>query len=143
MIRLGVDLGARRVGLAICDAEEIVASPLPSIPVRTTEDAFAAVVREARERGAEEIVLGHPRNLDGRPGPASRAAEAFAERLRADGFAVQLWDERLTTAEAERALRAANLSRKERRPLIDSQAAQVVLRTYLEWCRRQRCGGAE
>lgn len=137
MVRLGVDLGERRVGLAVCDALEIVASPLETIRVRAIPDALAAVLRVADEYAAEEIVVGWPLHMNGRRGEKAQEAEAFVEQLRAAGRAAVLWDERLTTAEAERGLRAQSFNRRQRRERIDAHAARVLLAGYLEYLARQ------
>lgn len=135
-VLVGIDLGDRRVGFAVCDAEWRIASPLRTVSVRTAEEARLAVREVMAETGAAWIVLGHPRNLDGRRGPAARKAEAFAAVLRADGWRVEDWDERLTTAEAERYLREAGASRKSRVAHVDAVAAQRILDTYMQAARR-------
>lgn len=135
-VLIGIDLGERRVGFAVCDAEWRIASPLRTVSVRTVENARLAVREVMEETGAAWIVLGHPRNLDGRCGPAARKAEAFAAVLRAEGWRVDAWDERLTTAEAERYLREAGASRKQRTAHVDAVAAQRILDTYMQAARR-------
>lgn len=132
-VRLGVDLGERRVGFAICDALEIVASPWKALPVRSLDAAVDAIRRMAGEASAEEIIIGHPLHMSGRRGPKAREAEGVAERLRAEGYTVSLWDERLSTAEAERGLRTMDLNRRQRKSLIDAHAAQRILASYLSW----------
>lgn len=132
MVRLGVDLGGRRVGLAICDAEERIASPLGVLRLAREDDAAGEVARAAALHGAGEVVLGLPLSMDGRKGPKAREAEAVAGALRQAGLRVALFDERLSTAEAERALRAAGLRRRRRRDLVDALAAQRVLAAYLD-----------
>ena len=128
---LAVDLGERRLGFAVCDAEQIIASPLRVETVANVREALASVLRAAEETGALRIVVGHPRNLDGRCGPKAREAEAFVAALCERGLDAVLWDERLTTAEAEQALGPADLSRKERKLRIDAVAAQRILAAYL------------
>ena len=135
MIRLGVDLGGRRVGLAICDAEEIVASPLGSLSVKSLREAVLAVTKAAADYGAGEVVVGLPLSMNGRRGPKAREAEAFADQLRQAGLNVILQDERLTTAEAERALKASGMGRRERKKVVDACAAQRLLATRLELAR--------
>jgi putative Holliday junction resolvase len=128
---LGVDLGDRRVGLAICDAEERIASPLGVARVRSHDEAEAAVLRAVGETGAEAVVLGFPLHLNGRSSPRSREAERFARRLRERGLRVALQDERLTSAEADRSLRSAKMTRRERKGVIDAVAAQRILESHL------------
>lgn len=133
---LGVDLGDRRVGFAVTDEEERLAVPSGFAPVRSLADALAAVLAKA---GAEEsglIVLGNPVNMDGRPGPKSREAVKFGDSLRDAGKTVVMWDERLTTTEATRLLKDAGHNRKQRKTLIDANAAQRLLESYLGFRRR-------
>jgi len=137
MIILAVDLGARRLGFAICDAEERVASPLQMVEVSSPAEALEAVCHVARETSATRIVVGEPRRLDGRAGRASRLAGAFAEKLRSRGFETVLWDERLSSAEADSALRLVQMPRKKRSQRLDAIAAQRILASYLEMRRRE------
>ncbi len=132
MIRMGVDLGERRVGMAICDALEIIASPLYSKKIGNGNEALACVVAVAEEQKAEEIVVGLPLHMSGRRGTKAKEAEAFAEKLRSLGWRVALYDERLTTVEAERGLREQDMNRRRRKNLIDAHAAQRLLQAYLE-----------
>lgn len=137
MILLGVDLGDRRVGFAVTDADELLAVPSGYAPVRSLAAAAEAVVEKAATENAGLIVLGHPVNMDGRPGPKAKEAAAFAETLRERGLTVELWDERLTTSEATRLLKNAGHTRKQRKTLIDANAAQRLLSSFLE-CRKRR-----
>ncbi len=132
MRTLAVDLGERRIGFAVCDEDEIIASPFKTVRVGSPAAVLPAVLAMVRETQAGRLVLGHPRNMSGKVGPKAREAEALAERLRGEGVEVFLWDERLTTAEAERSLKEANLSRKQRRERIDAVAAQRILHSFLE-----------
>lgn len=136
MILLGVDLGDRRVGFAVTDEEERLAVPSGFGQVRSLADALEAVTAKAEAERAELVVLGNPLNMDGRPGPKSKEAVAFAEMLREAGLEVALWDERLTTSEATRLLKDAGHNRKRRKTLIDANSAQRLLESYLE-CRRR------
>lgn len=136
MIILGVDLGDRRVGFAVTDEEERLAVPSGFAPVRGLKDALAAVLEKADAERAELVVLGHPINMDGRPGPKAKEAQAFRDLLAGAGKEVVLWDERLTTSEAARLLKSAGLDRKRRKSLIDANAAQRLLDSHLEWRRR-------
>lgn len=133
---LGVDLGDRRVGFAISDEAELLAVPSGFAPVRSLEQALAAVLAKTEQEGAELLVLGNPVNMNGRPGPKAKEAAEFAEMLRASGREVRLWDERLTTTEATRLLKEAGHNRKRRKTLIDANAAQRLLESYLEYRRR-------
>lgn len=128
---LGIDLGTKRIGLAVATAG--VATPAGVIQ-RSGDDAadIASIRRAADERNAEKIVLGHPRKLDGTVGPAAEAAEQFADSLRAAGMDVVLWDERLSTVQAERVMIGGGARRRERRGAIDALAATVVLQSYID-----------
>ena len=132
---LGVDLGERRIGLALSDPARIVASPLEVL--RRSGDPVAdrrAVVDAAREAGATVIVVGLPLSLSGKTGPAARAALQEIEALRAVAGDIEVvaHDERLTTVTAERALGEARMKRDARRRVVDKVAAAVMLQSWLE-----------
>jgi len=134
---LGVDLGARRIGLAVSDPSGVLASPVGVIE-RTGDRAVehGAIVAAAQGSGANRIVVGLPRSLSGRLGPAAQAviAEVAELRERASGEAVvvETHDERFTTAIAERGLREAKVRGRVRRRKIDAAAATVILQSWLE-----------
>lgn len=140
MILLGVDLGDRRVGFAVSDEEERLAVPSGFASVRSLDQALQAVIEKAAAERAELLVLGNPVNMDGRPGPKAREAAAFSDMLREAGLDVRLWDERLTTSEATRLLKDAGHNRKRRKTLIDANAAQRLLESFLDARRRGRTG---
>lgn len=134
MRALGLDLGEKRIGVAISDAAGTVATPYETV-VRSGDPAadHRRIADLATEAGVEVLVVGHPRSLDGRRGPAARTAEAEAEALAAaTGLPVELHDERLTTAEAERALVGAGIRSRRRRQVIDQTAAAVILQGWLD-----------
>lgn len=133
---LGVDLGDRRVGLAVSDEGRTFAFPLRTERVRALDDEVSVVLACAQEQGATLIVIGDPKNMNGRPGPKSAEAQEVAKRLTDAGYSVALWDERLTTAEAERHLKDANLNRKQRKRIVDTIAAQRILESYLVYSQR-------
>jgi len=137
---IGIDLGAKRIGVAVTDALGIAAMPHATIARRGGHrdlDAIAAVVREL---DAERVVLGLPLGPDGEVGRAAKSAQTFAERLRAAlSVPVDLIDESFSTVEAEEVLLAADLSRARRREVIDRLAAAVILRRWLD---AQPAGGA-
>ena len=129
---LGIDLGEVRIGLAISDQLGAMAHPLRTLAnsPRVLDEICAVVAGE----GVGGIVLGLPKNMDGSLGPAAAKAKAFADQLRAKLPALQvvLWDERLTTVEAQRALHAAGRNAKRSRKVIDQVAAQILLQNYLD-----------
>jgi len=135
---LGIDHGSKRIGLAISDPSGKVALPAGTLESRGLERDLAAIRRLVEERQVERIVVGLPLHMDGRPGSQAEAAGRFAQRLAEElGLPVDTMDERWTTREAERALQATGRRGKKKRAVIDSVAAALLLRTYLE-----REGGA-
>lgn len=125
---LGVDYGTRRVGLAISDETGTVAQSLGHVKPSVSE-----ILRVASERRAEKIVVGVPRRLDNTASEQTRQTLAFIESLRAaTSLPVEEWDERLTTAQAERVLLEANARRRQRREKRDQLAAQLLLQSYLD-----------
>jgi putative pre-16S rRNA nuclease len=129
---LGVDFGARRVGVAVADRETRFARPVEVIDVSAT-DPVGRIVALARDLGARLIVVGTPLTLSGERGPAAATQTEFVARLRsATSAVVEEYDERLTTVVAERSLRAAGASAAIRRRVRDAVAAQVMLQGYLD-----------
>jgi len=133
---LGVDLGARRIGLALSDPLGITASPLRVIERADTHGVdHRTIVAAAREHEAARIVVGLPRALSGKKGPAERATLVEVEELRAvagTDLAVETYDERFTTVIAQRSLIDAKMRRKDRKQVVDKVAAAVMLQGYLE-----------
>jgi putative Holliday junction resolvase len=133
---LGVDLGSRRIGLALSDPEGRVATPHTVIE-RSDDpaDDHRAILTHAREAGASRVVVGLPLSLSGDVGPAARAVLGEVDTLRAlagGEVTVETHDERLTTVIAERGMRAAGAGRAARRRNVDASAAAVMLQSYLE-----------
>ncbi len=129
---LGLDLGDVRIGVAISDADRRLAVPLGTIRTGAPSD-LRAIAEIVREHGVTLVVVGHPLSLSGEVGPAARKAETFAEALRAIlSVPVVLQDERLSTVEADRALREAGAGGRERRAAVDRAAATVILQAYLD-----------
>ncbi len=127
---LGVDLGTVRVGLAVSDPDGILAQPFEVIERERAE--FEIASRAARLE-VDEIVIGIPFSMDGTRGQAAEAAEAFAETLEErTGLPVARWDERLSTKEAERAMRAGGKKAKQQRGTVDKIAAALILQSYLD-----------
>jgi len=129
---LGVDLGTRRIGLAISDARGKVATPYATLERTNDEHDANAIAEVASAEEAKLIVLGHPLMLDGTRGDAAAVAEAFAAKLKESGIRVALWDERLTTKQAEGSLKRRGMKGRERRAVVDKVAAQVLLQSYLD-----------
>ena len=136
---LAIDLGEVRVGLALSDPGQVVASPAETLEVPRGQDgpALDALVGAAERHDAGGLIVGQPKLLDGREGDAARRARWFAERLATrTGLPVVLWDERFSTTEAERVMLEQDASRAERRSSIDRVAAAVLLQGVLESRRR-------
>ncbi|HMF83073.1 MAG TPA: Holliday junction resolvase RuvX [Acidimicrobiia bacterium] len=133
---LGVDLGSRRIGLALSDPEGRVAWP-HAVLERSGDPAadHRTILAHAREADASRVVVGLPLSLSGDEGPAARAVLGEVDSLRAQAageITVETHDERFTTVIAERGMRAARASRGTRRRTIDASAAAVMLQSYLE-----------
>ncbi|MBK5287444.1 MAG: Holliday junction resolvase RuvX [Acidimicrobiia bacterium] len=131
---LGVDLGSRRIGIALSDPGGVIASPLATIERSgDAERDRRAIVAMAVEHEARTVVVGLPREMSGRLGPAAKAARAEVLALEAmeSGIEFALVDERLTTVIAERSMVGAGAKRGERRRKIDQVAAAVILQSYL------------
>jgi len=132
MAILGIDFGLKRVGIAFAGDEASIAFPGPVV-TGGENDVLAKVKAEAASRNAATIVVGLPKNMNGTDSEMSARAEAFADKLReATGVEVVMWDERLTSRQADRAMLSGDLSRKKRKKRIDSLAAQLMLQSYLD-----------
>jgi putative holliday junction resolvase len=130
---LAIDLGDKTIGLAVSDALGITAQGLDTLERHGGHRDFDAVRAVCQEREVERIVIGLPRNMDGSEGPRAVKSRAFARGLHeALELPVFLWDERFTTAEAERLLISADVSRAKRAKVIDKLAAQLILQGWLE-----------
>jgi len=129
---LGVDYGRRRTGLSLSDPEGRLAWPLDTLKARGLDDLTKRIAERARVEEATGIVLGSPMHLDGSPGDLEPEVEDLADRLRARGLDVVLWDERLTTWEATEALRHAPDRVRRNKERIDAVAAAILLQSYLD-----------
>lgn len=137
---LGVDLGSRRIGLAVSDPTGTIASPY-SVVARGGDVAedYRRIAEAAAELGAELVVVGLPRSLSGTEGRAALAARAEAAALAAaTGLEVEVADERFTTVTAQQALVAGGVRRAARRAVVDKVAAAVMLQSYLDGKASQR-----
>lgn len=136
---LAVDFGEKWIGLAVSDETGRVVVPVGAVARTSDARAAAEVARAAKERGAARVVVGLPRNLDGREGPVARRARNFARRVaEASGLPVDLHGEALTSVAADAALDAAGVARRNRAGRRDAEAAAVLLRDWLA----ARPGGA-
>lgn len=134
MRALGIDLGAKRIGVAVSDSAGTIATPVETL-LRTPDRAalHRSIVALGREWEVEVIVVGLPLGLDGSVGPAAAAALAEVEELRGTaGVPVETYDERLTTVTAQRSLHDMNLAPAARRRVVDQLAAAVMLQAWLD-----------
>ncbi len=133
---LAVDPGDVRVGLALSDPMQVVGSPFKVLPVdhaRDLQTIAADVAAVAQEEGVVGIVVGWPRDMSGRETASATRARRLSDEVRdASGLPVALWDERLTTVEAERLMISADASRAERKERIDTVAAGIILLGVLD-----------
>lgn len=132
MVILAVDYGDARTGIAVCDALEMLASPV-AVLQETDADALIGKISEiAKERGAERIVVGLPKNMDGSEGFRADACRAFGTLLSERcALPVAFQDERLTTVAAHRALNATNTRGKKRKAVVDAVSAVLILEDYM------------
>lgn len=135
---LAVDLGLVRTGLAVSDPTGFLASPVATVTERHMDMLLEKVAQVALEQGAEEIIVGHPRNMDGSRGESARRAEDFARALEeSTGKPVKLWDERMTTVSAIGYLNETDTRGKKRKAVVDTVAATIILQDYLDSLRHQ------
>ena len=128
-----MDPGSKRVGLALSDPTGTIAQALATVPAVPKETLVARLAGIAAQNHATKIVVGLPRRMDGSFGPEARAARELADELRrASHLRVELVDERLTTAAAEKSLLAAGVRRDKRRASIDRVAATLLLQSHLD-----------
>jgi putative Holliday junction resolvase len=133
-VRLGVDVGSVRVGLAISDPAGVLATPLRTLARDLSHGAdLRALAEIVRVEDVVEVVVGLPRSMSGQEGPAARAARAYAGRVSSSvAVPVRLVDERLSTVSATRSLREAGVRARRHRPVVDQAAAVVILQNALD-----------
>ncbi len=135
---MALDVGEATVGVALGDPLGIAAHPLLTLRRRGLAADLRALADLIRQHEVDRVVVGLPLRLAGDAGPAARQAEAFAESLRcATDVVVEMWDERLTSVQAQRALLEADLSRRRRRDVIHQVAAALILQGYLDRRRQE------
>ncbi|MEY3479539.1 MAG: Holliday junction resolvase RuvX [Verrucomicrobiota bacterium] len=128
---MAVDLGSVRTGVAVSDELGMLAQPWKTLP--GGDKTIDAIVSAVAELKPSRVLVGLPRNMDGTYGPAAEAARAFADLLRARiECPVDLWDERLTTVSAQRALRESGRKARDQRGVVDQVAAQFLLQSWLD-----------
>jgi putative Holliday junction resolvase len=140
---LAIDFGLKRIGLAISDALGITAQGLPTLERTRLEDDLQHIQRVVEEHAAAKVILGHPLSHSGAETSMSRRVVEFGEKLRQRlTCPVELWDERLTSAEANRMLRASGISIAKRRRAADRVAVTLLLQSYLDSRADERARGA-
>lgn len=130
---LGLDVGSKTIGIAISDPLGITAQGLDTIRRKNKRQDFEQLTRVIQKYAVSEIVVGYPLRLSGVEGRQSEKMQVFAEELRKKfGLPVHLWDERLTSSQANRILREAELSIKKRGEAVDRLAAVLILQNWME-----------
>ena len=130
---MGLDVGDRRIGVAVSDPLGLTAQPVLTLVRSNRRQDLKSLQRLIRKYACAEIVVGNPLYMSGDQSPQAAKAQAFAQMLRAEtSLPVHLWDERLTTTEAHRHLHAAGRAGIEHRAVVDQVAAVLILESYLE-----------
>jgi len=131
---LALDLGKRRIGLAVSDELGVTAQGLPTLQRKNNRSDLAALARIVQERSVDRILIGNPLHMSGDAGFQAGLARQFGDLVsRYTGKEVQLWDERLTTVEASRVLRASGISIEKRARAVDRLSAVILLQSYLDF----------
>ena len=131
---MAVDYGESRTGIAVCDPTEFLASPVCIIKEKNTLKAIEKIVDKAKELNAEQIVVGHPLNMDGTRGERAEKCTFVKEEVsKLSGIDTILWDERATTKTALGMLTDSGTFGKKRKEVLDAVAATVILENYLRW----------
>jgi len=130
---LGLDHGTRRVGVAVSDEMHLIALPMEYIAPEPFADFLARLKEILREKEIELILVGMPRNMDGSYGPAALKVQAFTAAVKdAVTVPLKLWDERLTTTQAQKFLIQGGMRREKRKEKVDQTAAAILLQSYLD-----------
>lgn len=133
MIILSVDYGDKRTGIAVCDKFEMLASPVCVITEWNIDTLANKIIDVAKERRAEEIVVGLPKNMDGSEGFRADACKGLGEKLKnLTEIPIKFWDERLTTVSAHKILSDNNVRGKKRKAVVDAVAADIILQDYID-----------
>ncbi|WP_129629417.1 Holliday junction resolvase RuvX [Candidatus Oscillochloris fontis] len=139
---LGLDVGERRIGVALSDALGMLASPLTTINANPRPQALTMIARLVREHEVQVIVVGLPLTLRGEIGPQAEQTRTFAQELEQHvGLPIMLFDERYTTTVAEQLLREMGVKPEKRKQQIDQVAASIILQDYLDHMRNGGEGG--
>ncbi len=132
MIIMSVDYGDVRTGVAVCDKNEILASPVTVITEKDADLLIEKIISLATERNVQMFVVGLPKNMDGSEGFRAQACREFAEKIsEKSGLTAELYDERLTTVSAHNALNMTNTRGKKRKAVVDAVSAVMILEDYI------------
>jgi putative pre-16S rRNA nuclease len=130
---LALDHGTKRIGVAVSDELQMIAQPLEFIPAEPFSSFLDRLKQLLAEKEVELVLVGMPRNMNGTYGPAALKVEQFVSVLRAAiTVPVKTWDERLTSAQANRFLIEGNVRREKRKEKVDQMAAAILLQSYLD-----------
>ena len=130
---LAIDHGTKRIGIAVSDELKTIAQPLEFIAAEPFADFVARLKQLIADKAVELILIGMPRNMDGTYGPAAEKVRDFVAALKEQvTVPMRTWDERLTTAQANRFLIAAEVRRRDRKQKVDQTAAAILLQSYLD-----------
>ncbi|MDX9702748.1 MAG: Holliday junction resolvase RuvX [Candidatus Auribacterota bacterium] len=130
---LGIDYGQKRVGLAMSDKQGIISQVFGTLDNTSEKDVILKLIEIVKEYEVAEIIIGLPKNMNNTLGEKAKELLAFVDLMRDYIITpIHLWDERLTTREAERMLIDADISRKKRKKVVDSIASQLILQGYLD-----------
>lgn len=139
---MSVDYGDARTGLAVCDRTEFLASPIGTIEERNPQILAMKVAHMAEQYEVGMIVIGLPLNMNGSEGPRAQKCRAFGEMVECvTELEVVMWDERSTTVSAHNILNETNVRGKERKKVVDTVAATLILESYLDYRRKQKAKG--
>lgn len=134
MVILSVDYGDKRTGIAVCDKSEMLASPVCVITEWDKNALSQKIVDLANEKGAEEILIGLPKNMDGTSGFRAESCKSLGEAVSSlCDIKVVFWDERLTTVSAHRILSENNVRGKKRKSVVDALSAELILQDYIDY----------
>lgn len=132
MIIMSVDFGDSRTGIAVCDKNEFLASPVCVISEKDFDECIRKTAEKAVELKAQEIVVGYPKNMNNTIGERAEKCQLFSEKLaKITKCPVKLWDERCTTVSAHNYLNVTNTRGKKRKAVVDAVAATIILESYL------------
>jgi len=130
---LGIDHGTKRMGIAVSDELGMIAQPLEYIPAEPYADFLVRLKEIIHDKQVEQILVGIPRNMDGSYGPAAQKVKEFVTVLKESVvIPIKTWDERLTSAQANRFLIQADVRRDQRKEKVDKTAAAILLQSYLD-----------